>query len=56
MVIGNVEVIFGDVVMIVSKIVYNLVIDKIIIMGLIMVIDGGEVEIFVEFVELDFMF
>ena len=50
---GNVEAISGDAVMTASKIVYNSVTDKITITGPITVTDGGEVEIFAEFAELD---
>lgn len=50
---GNVEAISGESVLTASKIVYNSVTDQITITGPITVTDGGVVEIFADFAELD---
>lgn len=50
---GNVEAISGEAVLTASKIVYNSVTDQITITGPITVTDGGVVEIFADFAELD---
>ncbi len=50
---GNVEAISGETVLTASKIVYNSVTDQITITGPITVTDGGVVEIFADFAELD---
>ncbi|WP_370231449.1 LPS-assembly protein LptD [Cognatishimia sp.] len=50
---GNVEAISGDAILTATKIVYNSVTDTITITGPISVTDGGVVEIFADFAELD---
>ena len=50
---GNVEAISGDIVLTADAIIYNSVTDTITITGPIRIEDGGSVELFAEFAELD---